>query len=258
MTLESLGIIGGSGWLGRAIAEALLDSGFIGAERLSVSNRSGSSPFGPQVQLFADNQALVERSDVVMLSIRPEQFADLRIDARGKLVISLIAGLPAATIRAATGAELVVRAMPNAAVEIRQSYTPWFSAGPLDEAQRQWLQRLFECVGAADPVPNEDCIDYLSALSGTGPALPALLYRALVSQALEAGIPQAIAQRAAKGVVVGGGQLLASHDPQQLLDALIAYRGVTAAALQSLTEQGLEAMVGKALLAGADVARRGM
>ena len=258
MQNKTLGIIGGTGMLGRAIADSLLDSGFISAERLLISNRSGTSSFGPQVRLLADNQQLVELSDIVVLSIRPEQFRELKIDAQGKWVISLMAGLPAAAISAATGAQVVVRAMPNAAVQIRQSFTPWFSAGSLRKQDRQFVQQLFECVGTADEVPNEDCIDYLSALSGTGPAFPAMLYKALVNQAIAAGIPQAIAQRAAHGVVVGGGQLLADHDPLQMIETLMAYRGVTAAALQSMADQNIEAIVGRAVQAGADVARRGM
>ena len=258
MNNKTLGIIGGTGWLGSAIAEALLESGFIQPAGLFVSNRSGRSTLPADVRVLADNQQLVALSDVVMLSIRPEQFPELQIDASGKQVISLMAGIPAAAISAATGAQEVVRAMPNAAVDIRQSYTPWYSAGNLGDADRKWLQRFFECVGAADEVPNEDNIDYLSALSGTGPAFPALLHRALSSQAVAAGIPYEIAQRAARGVVVGGGQLLASRDPEQMIEALMAYRGVTAAALQSMTDQDFDVMIGRALQAGAEVARRGM
>lgn len=258
MESRTLGIIGGTGWLGRAIAEALLDSGFIKPDHLMISNRSGVSNFESGVRLLADNQHLVDLSDIVVLSIRPEQFRELQINARGKLVISLMAGVPAATISAATGADAVVRAMPNAAVEIRRSFTPWYSAGSLVERDRQWVQQLFECVGSADEVPDEDCIDYLSALSGTGPAFPAMLQLALTHQAVAAGIPLAIAQRAAQGVVVGGGQMLASRDPQQMIESLMAYRGVTAAALQSMADQNIESIVGRAINAGAEVARRGM
>jgi pyrroline-5-carboxylate reductase len=148
--------------------------------------------------------------------------------------------------------------MPNAAVEIRQSFTPWYCVGNLVERDRQWVQRLFECVGSADELPDEDCIDYLSALSGTGPAFPAMLQMALTNEAVAAGIPFAIAQRAAQGVVVGGGQMLASRDPRQMIESLMAYRGVTAAALQSMADQNIESIVGRAVKAGAEVARRGM
>ena len=258
MANRTVGIIGGTGWLGSAIAEALLDSRLLNPDHLLISNRSGTSTFGPGVRLLADNQQLVDLSDIVVLSIRPEQFRKLQINASGKLVISLMAGVTAAAIGAATGAAVVVRAMPNAAVEIRQSFTPWYSVGKLDERDGKWVQRLFECVGTASEVPDEDCIDYLSALSGTGPAFPALLQMALTNQAVAAGIPLAIAQRAARGVVVGGGQMLASHDPQQMLESLMAYRGVTAAALQSMADQDIESIIGQAVAAGAAVARRGM
>ena len=258
MQNKTLGIIGGTGMLGRAIAESLLERGVVSADRLLISNRSGTGSFGPPVRLLADNQHLVELSDIVVLSIRPEQFRELTIDARGRTVVSLMAGVPASMISEATGAARVIRAMPNAAVQIRQSYTPWFSAGGLDEENRQFVQQMFECVGTADEVPNEDCIDYLSALSGTGPAFAALLYKALVSQAMLAGIPETIAHRAAHGVVVGGSQLLAEHDPLQMLETLKAYRGVTAAALQSMSDHNIESIIGTAVQQGADLARKGL
>jgi pyrroline-5-carboxylate reductase len=143
-------------------------------------------------------------------------------------------------------------------VGIRSSFTPWYVAGELSDPERDWIQRLFECVGTAGEVPDEPCIDYLSALSGTGPAFPALLYTALANQAVAAGIPEHIARQAAHAVIVGGGEMLATHDPQQMLDTLMAYRGVTAAALQSMADQDFESMIGQALQAGAAVARRGM
>lgn len=258
MQNKMLGIIGGTGMLGRALAESVLERGVVSADRLLISNRSGASTLGQQVRVLADNQQLVELSDIVVLSIRPEQFRELTINARGKTIVSLMAGVPASLISEVTGADQVVRAMPNAAVQIRQSYTPWFSAGALGEDDRQFVQQMFECVGTADEVPNEDCIDYLSALSGTGPAYPALLYKALVSQAILAGIPPAIAHRAAHGVVVGGGQLLAEHDPLQMIETLMAYRGVTAAALQSMTDQHIESIIGNAVEQGADLARKGL
>lgn len=259
MATERVGIIGGTGWLGGGLAHALLDTGFIPANQLIVSNRSGSHPLADTgVQVVADNQALVEASDVVILSVRPEQFKALNIQASGKRVISLMAGVTSQAISAATGASVIVRAMPNAAIEIRQSFTPWHCAQGLDASEVAFIQGLLECVGTASRVPTEDGIDYLSALSGTGPAFPALLMTALTRQAVIAGIPEDVARQAAKGVVVSASQLLANHDPQGMIDALVAYKGVTAAGLQSLIDAGFEEQIGRAVQAGADIARRGM
>lgn len=120
------------------------------------------------------------------------------------------------------------------------------------------MQRLFECVGTAAEVQQEDFIDYLSALSGTAPAFPVLLMTALANQPIVAGIPAEIVQLAAKSVVVNSSQMLASHDAQPMIDPLVAYRGVTAAALQTMTQGHFEEQIGRALLAGASFARRGL
>jgi pyrroline-5-carboxylate reductase len=259
MTNETLGIIGGTGWLGGSIAKAVLAKGLFPAGKLVVSNRSGAHPLAQQgASLVTDNQALVDRSDLVIIAVRPEHFASLNINAAGKTIISLMAGITAQTIAAQTSASAVVRAMPNAAVEIEQSFTPWYCFGAMDASRKNLVQRLFECVGTAAEVQEEGFIDYLSALSGTGPAFPALLMTALTNQAIAAGIPADIAQLAAKNVVVNSSQLLASRDPQEIIDALVAYRGVTAAALQAMTHAHFEAQIGRALQEGAAVARKGL
>lgn len=256
---KRIGIIGGTGWLGGGLAQAMLDSGFIEADRLFLSNRSGRHLLAQTgAHVLADNQALVDACDVVILSVRPEQFKALSVKAPGKLVISLMAGVTAQAISEATGASVVVRAMANAAVEISQSFTPWHCAQALSAAEVAFIQGLFECVGTANRVPTEDGIDYLSALSGTGPAFPALLMTALTQQAVMAGIPEDVARQAAKGVVVSASQLLANRDPQEMIDSLVAYKGVTAAALQSLIDAGFEEQIGRAVQAGAEVARKGM
>ncbi|AOE65097.1 pyrroline-5-carboxylate reductase dimerization domain-containing protein [Pseudomonas corrugata] len=259
MISETLGIIGGTGWLGGAIAKALMAKSLLPAGNLIISNRTGRHPLAQQgVCLVTDNQALVTRSDMVIIAVRPEHFASLDIDATGKTVVSLMAGVTAQTIAAQTSASAVVRAMPNAAVEIGQSFTPWFCWGEVNAAARELVQRLFESVGTAAEVQEEGFIDYLSALSGTGPAFPALLMTALANQAKAAGIPSDIAQLAAKNVVVNGSQLLENHDAQEMIEALVAYRGVTAAALQSMIDSRFEAHIGRALEAGAAVARKGL
>ncbi|MBT2294686.1 pyrroline-5-carboxylate reductase family protein [Pseudomonas fluorescens] len=259
MINETVGIIGGTGWLGGSIAKAVLAKGLLPAANLVISNRSGNHPLAQQgACLVADNQALVDRSEVVIIAVRPEHFASLNINATGKTVISLMAGISAQTIAAQTSASAVVRAMPNAAVEIGQSFTPWYCFAPIEATTRSLVQRVFECVGTAAEVQQEDFIDYLSALSGTGPAFPALLMAALANQAMAAGIPCDIAQLAAKNVVVSSSQLLASHDAQPMIDALMAYRGVTAGALQAMIDGHFEEHIGRALQAGAAVARKGL
>lgn len=118
MTIEArIGIIGGNGWLGSAIAQAAVATGAVDPARLTLSGRSGNRGAAelPGVHWTRNNGELVDRSDVVVLSMRPEQFESVHIATHGKLVISVMAGVPARAVAERTGADEVVRAMPNAA-----------------------------------------------------------------------------------------------------------------------------------------------
>src|SRR5699024_9173823 len=163
----------------------------------------------PGVQHTRDNQALVARSDVVVLSIRPEQFADVAIDVGDKLVISVMAGITAQQIAEHTGATKIVRSVPNAAAAIRHSFTPWHATSNVTAADRHIVQTMFDACGQGAEVPDEGHIDYCVAMTGSGAAFPALLADALVANAVAHGLPHEFAEQAAKGVLVDASQLLA-------------------------------------------------
>ncbi|MEH7882260.1 pyrroline-5-carboxylate reductase, partial [Rhizobium laguerreae] len=63
-----IGIIGGGGWLGGATAGSILDAGLVEPRNLSLSYRSRAATPFPKFFLTTDNQALADRSDVIVLS----------------------------------------------------------------------------------------------------------------------------------------------------------------------------------------------
>lgn len=256
-----VGIIGGGGWLGRAIGAALLDKGVVAPADLILSSRSGrveGFDTWPEVQITADNRQLARQADVIVLSVRPEQFAAVAIEVSGKLVISFMAGISLATLEACTGSRRIIRAMPNAAAQIGQCYTPWFATPAVDAADKAFTQAMFEACGSADEVDREADLDYLSGLVGTGAAYPALLAEALLSHALARGLPRQIAENAVRGVVVGASQLLGRDGmpPAEMLKAMFDYRGTTAAGLQAMIDGGFQQAVEVGLDAADAAARR--
>ena len=246
-----LGIIGGNGWLGNAIAQAAVASGLLEADRLVLSGRSGLAPEAeiPGAGFTTDNASLAARSDVIVLSVRPEQFPDVHIDARGKLVVSVMAGVTARTIAERTGATRIVRAIPNAAAAIRRSFTPWFATPSVSIGDGKLVQALFEACGDAAEVPEESHIDYCVGMTGSGAAFPALMAEALVAHAVSQGLPEDFSRRAAKGVLAGASQLFAaeSEDTAGIVREMIDYRGTTAAALQAMLDSGFNEAVAAGL-----------
>lgn len=254
-----IGIIGGQGWMGRGLGLALLEQGIVSADRLVVSSRSGRSSTYRDwsgVRCIKNNRELVGLVDVVVLSIRPQDLASVDIDAGGKLVISLLAMTSLQEVSSRIGSCRLVRAMPNAAAEIRRAYFPWFASQQVTEADKRLVQGLLESCGKAREVVNERDLDYLTALSGAGPAYPALLARSMLEHAKQMGIADDIALEAVMETLVGGSLLLEclGNDPGEMVERLIAYDGTTSQGLRTMLDEGIDQAVHRGLEAAHRVA----
>lgn len=244
-------MIGGAGWLGGAIATSMLDAGVILPQDLSISYRSAKSDKFPGAFWTSDNQALAARSDVIVLTIRPADWPHLNVDTEGKLVISVMAGIRLTALCKAHRTSRVVRALPNAAAEVRKSYTPWIATGDADEEDRAAVRAIFDACGIQDEVRTEGDIDYLTGLTGSGPAFPALLAEAMMADAIGRGLDRQIAQRAVNSLLVGAGRLLEQRDvwPTETVQAFLDYRGTTAAGIDAMLSAGFARSVSSGLAA---------
>ena len=246
-----IGVIGGAGWLGGALAGALLDAGIVSRQDLTLSYRSERPDRFDGALWTKDNQALADRSDVILLSVRPADWSRLSVDANGKLLISVMAGIQIESLRDRHRTERVVRCLPNAAVEVSRSYTPWVAAEAVGDNDRAYIRSLLSSCGAEDEVHSESDIDYFTGFSGAGPAFPALLAEAMAKDAVSRGIPAAIAERSVAALLIGAGRLLEKHgEPAaETVRAFIDYRGTTAAAIETMREAGFDAAIAAGLAA---------
>lgn len=246
-----IGVIGGSGWLGGAIAEAVLDAGIVKPQDLSLSYRSGHPDCLHESFWTADNQALADRSDVIVLSVRPADWGNLKINADGKLVISVMAGIRLAALCQQHQTGRVVRTLPNAAAEVRMSYTPWIATTETSEKDRALVRMIFDACGFQDEVQSEAEIDYLTGLTGSGPAFPALLAEAMLADATARGLDRKVAERAVNALIIGAGRLLEHRDtcPTDTVQTFRDYRGTTAAAIDEMLGSGFGTAVSRGLTA---------
>ena len=256
---HSIGIVGGSGALGGAIARALLRDRFVTPERLWISNRSGrASGFEewPGTRFTTRNQELVDACQIVLLSVPPHLASSVAIDADNRLIVSVMAGVSIEQIERQTGAQRVVRAMSSPAAEIGLAYSPWCASAAVSDEDRDWTRGLFEACGLTDEVPNEEQIDRFTALTGPVPGFVAYYADCMVEYAVKHGIDPAIAERAMRQLFHASGVVLAESEasPGEHVGEMIAYAGTTAAGLQAMKvstlaesiEQGLDAAYRKA------------
>ena len=244
-----LGIIGATGWLGSALGGRLLDEAIVTPDRLVVANRSGPQAdyHGHTVRWARDSAELVSLSDVIIVSVRPDDWPALDLRADGRLVMSFMAGIGA--VRLARCGGRIIRAMPNAAAGIGASYTPWWADSTVTAGDRRVVTTILSAIGTSVELDAESQIDLMTALPGSGAAYPALMAVAMARFMTDRGVPDAIAWRAAEAAVCGGAAMLAGRiaDAPALLAAYRDHRGTTAAGLDAAEAGGFSTAVRSAL-----------
>lgn len=255
-----IGIIGGNGALGSAIARALLRTGTVAAEDLRISCRSGAAPAlagWPGLHVTADNQALATHCNTLILAVPPAAMDSVAIHAPGSLAISVMAGVSAARIAELTGARAVIRAMSSPpAADLGLAFSPFWAGPGVTGADRETARTLLAATGEAAELDTEDQIDRFTALTGPVPGFLALFAEVLQDYAERHGTPPDIAATAIRQLFRASGAIIGASDtaPDAHVDEMIAYAGTTAAGLEVMRDgpladaiaAGLDAAVAKA------------
>jgi len=231
--MTTIGIIGGSGMLGRPIANAILRSG----APLWVSNRSGKSEgFEGTPTVTTDNQALVEACDVVLLCVPPAQAGGLNINAQGKLVVSVMAGISLSKIKEITGSQRAVRAMSSPAAQLSLAYSPWCASADVTAQDKAAVTAMFATCGTTDEVTAEAQIELFTAITGPVPGFVAYFADCMSTYATQNGVPAAIADRAIRQLFLGAGTMMANtpETPADQVQEMVDYAGTTAAGLLAM------------------------
>lgn len=204
------------------------------------------------------NAALAAAADVIVLCHKPDQLGAVAQQVAGneggKAVVSILAGVPLDALRRAyPGAEVVMRLMPNVAVEIRRGVVCLAAEGDRDDEFVELLERIATVV----PVP-ERLIEVATAIQGVGPAYVSLFVEAQVDAAVRLGMPPALAVELATATTEGSAALLAARgfDTLALRRAVTSPGGVTARGLAALEEGGLRAAFDAAAEAAVHGGRR--
>ena len=253
-------IIGGSGMLGQAIVKGLMRDGTMTADRIRISNRSGSRSGleeWPGISVTIDNNELCRVCDVILLSVPPRLFDTVKIDTRDRLVISVMAGVTVERIIGLTGSDRVVRAMSSPAAELGLAYSPMFAAAGATTEDRRFATELFSAVGLTDEVPREVDIDYFTAMTGPTPGFVARFAESMTIYAEKKGIDRALAERAMRQLFLAAGTMM-STGPQTAEDhvrRMIQYAGTTAAGLTAMQDAGIDAAVEAGLDAAVQATR---
>ena len=253
--MDTIGFIGAGN-----MAEALI-KGVIKAKHYAPENVFVSDIRAERLKYLTEkysviacegNGELAAKVQTVVLSIKPQNMTDALEsikDAVGsnKLVISIAAGVKVANIDALLGDIAIVRVMPNTPALIGQGAGALFA----NERAKSMLKKATEilsAVGKAVIVDDEDLIDAVTALSGSGPAYYFLLMEEMIKAGIRLGMPEDVAKDLVLQTAKGAGLLAVEADknsegPDVLRQKVTSPGGTTAAALEVFKEGKISELI---------------
>ena len=237
---------------------ALIGAGSMGGSLLrgwvsgGVIATGGSAIFDPNPPdeiktLCADHGIAVNpditaiEPDAVIAAVKP-QLAEQALPLYGSLtkdaiVISVMAGTSIASIQRIFGeAPKVARVMPNLPAAIGKGVSGLYANDAVDERGRALIEDLMAAAGETVWVDSEEGIDFVTAVSGSGPAYFFLLTEALAEAGEALGLSQQAAANLARATLTGAGALMETEtrSPAEMRRAVTSPGGTTEAALNVL------------------------
>ncbi|XP_019517392.1 PREDICTED: pyrroline-5-carboxylate reductase 1, mitochondrial isoform X1 [Hipposideros armiger] len=205
------------------------------------------------VNLTPHNKETVQHSDVLFLAVKPhiipfildEIGAD--IEAR-HIVVSCAAGVTISSIEkklmAFQPAPKVIRCMTNTPVVVREGATVYATGTHAQVEDGRLLEQLMGSVGFCTEV-EEDLIDAVTGLSGSGPAYAFTALDALADGGVKMGLPRRLAVRLGAQALLGAAKMLLDSEqhPGQLKDNVCSPGGATIHALHVLESGGFRSLI---------------
>ncbi len=249
----------GAGNMGSALIGGILKAGVARPEQVVATTHSAeraaevSGKFGVQATAGGNREAAAG-AGIVILAVKPGKIAGLIEEIREALnerqiVISVAAAMPIKVVERELGRRMpVFRAMPNIPVVVEEGATAVAANDAASAEDKELVARIFRAVGVVVQV-EEEAMDAVTALSGSGPAYIYMVIEAMIAGGLKMGLSHEVATRLAEQTVLGAAKLVreTGAHPAILRDQVITPGGVTISAIHELERHGLRAMLISAL-----------
>ena len=248
----------GSGNLAEALIKGLIKSSAIEPKRIWATDISADrlKYIGDKynVHTATNNQFAAQKADIILLAVKPQTILEAleQISASvddSKLIISVAAGISLEIIQKILNKEMnrqihLIRAMPNTPALALSGATALSKGRNASGEDMKISFEIFKAVGKVVKV-EEDLMDAVTGLSGSGPAYIFLIIDALADAGVNVGLPRDISLALSIQTVLGSAKLALESEEHigKLKDMVTSPGGTTIAGLHSLETGGLKAIL---------------
>lgn len=269
MKKHTLGFIG-AGKLAGSVIRGLVRAKFCAPGEIIASEPSeqtrGALRDETGIDLATENSEVADKAEVIFLGVKPSVvlpvLRDLGEKLQNKLVISLAAGVRVQSMEAVVNARFM-RALTNTPSAICQGATGIARGPRTNDVDVVLAKRIFGAIGAVVEI-NEQQIDVVTALSGSGPAFVYAIIEAMAKGGEKLGLSAEVALSLATQTVLGAAALAGETkmSPQELIKMVVTPGGTTAAGLAEMekmkTAESLIAAVEAATRRGQEMAKENL
>ncbi|CAG0971476.1 pyrroline-5-carboxylate reductase [Methylophilaceae bacterium] len=254
----------GGGNMANALISGLVKKGFKAAninvvESDAAKRQQLQSDFGVRV---TDQLPSVTQSDVVILAVKPQQLRDVSIFLGSllskQLLISIAAGVRSQDLaRWLGGYQTIIRVMPNTPAQIQMGVSALYALPAVSAAQRASANSLLRAVGDTIWLDEEEKMDAVTAISGSGPAYVFYFIEAMQDAAIGLGLSPEQAKTLSLQTFLGASHLAAQSvlSPAELRLQVTSKGGTTEQALMSMETDGIRQSIIEAARAAAGRSR---
>jgi pyrroline-5-carboxylate reductase len=240
----------GSGNMGEALIHGLIHGHLCRPDQIICSDTRPEKlkvireKYG--VKGTSHNSEVVKQSDIIILAVKPQILKPVVNDIAkyldlSKLIISIAAGVSLDTIESCSKKELkLIRVMPNICVSVREGVSAISGGKHALREDLMMAKAIFDSVGKSLFI-EENLLDAVTGLSGSGPAYIFLIIDALADAGVKVGLSRDDALILASQTVLGAAKMLieTGEHPGKLKDMVTSPVGTAIAGLHTLEEGGL-------------------
>lgn len=250
--MKKFGVVG-CGKMGTALMLAMkdvIDVPIVCCDIALETAQNLAKQLGNQATATTKVEDIANNCDVVLLAVKPGvAYEVLQILANGiqKTIFSIVAGYKEADLKFATKRGYnessiceTVRMMPNTPALVGASAMVILDSS-LKEETKQLAMKLFSNTGECHFIKDEYQMDAVTGLSGSGPALFAMMIEALADAGVAEGLPRNLAFALARQTMFGTAKLLEVQHPAILKENVMSPGGTTAAGVLAAEKAGFRA-----------------
>lgn len=208
------------------------------------------------------NDKRISESDIIILAVKPQDFNELSIDLKQvihpeNIIISIMAGMTLEKISTTLEHETVVRAMPNSPAELGMGMTAFTATKNVSVEKIRKAENLLATTGRTVFFENEELLNAVTALSGSGPAYFFYIVKQMIDAGVQMGFDEATSAMLVKQTMLGSFHLLntANKSLDELIKSVASKGGTTEAALSIFNAKDVGANLQKGIIKARDRAR---